>query len=82
MYTFGAYDYVRESLVTTAGNCNDIFSYCLYWILSIRDYYYLTNDTTIITELSNEIQILLNQSISVFGTNPNLGFYGQFVFHF
>ena len=76
MYAFGWYDYVRESLINTAGNCNNILSYCLYWVLSVYDYYFLTNDNSIIQTLNQQMTTLINQSIAIFSTNPNLGFYG------
>eukprot|EP01084_Bolivina_argentea_P065849 120033_1 len=76
MYAFGAYDFVKQSIIDTKDNTDNILSYPLYWITSIYDYYLLTNDTTLLTTLEGMIQHYLNQSISVFGTNPAISLYG------
>ena len=70
MYAFGEFEFVKQSIIETQNNTDNILSYPLYWTQSIYDYYLLTNDTSLLKQLDSMIQYYLNQSIAVFGTNP------------
>eukprot|EP01083_Nonionella_stella_P306904 1076672_1 len=73
---FGAFDYVAESTIHTEANDNNILSYALYWVLCVYDLYLQTCNISFVATVEMMVQSHLNQSIKVFGTNPNLRFYG------
>ena len=45
MAALGNFDFVKQNLFFTKDNCNGIESYCLYYVLSVSDYFFATNDT-------------------------------------
>jgi hypothetical protein len=73
---FGNYDFIKESLTSTAKQNNGIRSYALYWVLSLIDYYNYTGDTAMLLANINNAQATLDDAYAVHGTNPGLGFYG------
>lgn len=44
MIAFGNYAFVLQNLARSATDCNGIASYCVYWVLSLIDYYEATGD--------------------------------------
>jgi len=73
---FGNYDFIKENLASTANNYNGIASYALYWVLSLIDYYNYTGDAAMLNANIANAQSVLNNAYAVYGTNPNLAFYG------
>lgn len=52
MAAFGNFDFVKQNLFFTKDNCNGIESYCLYFVLSVADYFFATNDSQTAHQLS------------------------------
>lgn len=76
MVAFGNYDFVKKNIAYTSTQSNGIKSYALYWVLSLIDYYKYTGDTaTVKTYIDNACE-KLDEAYKIFGTNPNLEFYG------
>ena len=48
----GNFDFVKQNLFYTKDNCNGIESYCLYYVLSLCDYFAATNDTQTAAQLA------------------------------
>ena len=55
MASLGNFDFVRQNLFFTKDNCNGIESYCLYYVLSVFDYFVATNDNATATQLSSHV---------------------------
>ena len=55
MVSLGNFDFVRQNLFFTKDNCNGIESYCLYYVLSVFDYFVATNDSGTAAQLSSHI---------------------------
>jgi hypothetical protein len=55
---------------------NGIKSYSLYWVFSLLDYYYYTNDTATLRNYISNACAKLDDAYKVFETNPKLRFYG------
>jgi sarcosine oxidase delta subunit len=55
MASLGNFDFVRQNLFFTKDNCNGIESYCLYYVLSVFDYFVATNDTATAVQLSPHV---------------------------
>ncbi|GAA4336284.1 hypothetical protein GCM10023149_44870 [Mucilaginibacter gynuensis] len=76
MVAFGNYDFVKQNIAYTSTQSNGIRSYALYWVLSLIDYYKYTGDTgTLKTYIDNACN-KLDDAYKVYGTNPNLEYYG------
>lgn len=73
---FGNFDFVLDNLRYTSQRSNGIESYELYWILSLIDYYEYTGDKDGVRSLLSEATGRLDHAYSIWGTNPNLGFFG------
>jgi len=76
LVAFGDYDFIKENLLATANNDNGIASYALYWVLSLIDYYNYTGDAATLGGNITNAEAILDNAYAVYGTNPNLGFYG------
>jgi alpha-L-rhamnosidase len=77
LVAFGNDDFIKENINNTANNYNGIASYALYWVLSVLDYYNYTGDTNMLLANIGNVQSVLDNAYSVYGTNPSLGgFYG------
>lgn len=73
---FGNWDFIRKNIDRTATDTNGIESYSLYWVLSLIDYYNYSGDRdTLIRYIANAVA-KLDHAYAIYGTNPNLGFYG------
>jgi hypothetical protein len=72
MVSLGNFDFVRENLFFTKDNCNGIESYCLYFVLSVHDYFVATNDTLTATKLGQSFVSpkLEHACVSTFRTAP------------
>jgi len=77
MAALGNFDFVKQNLRFTQNNCNGIESYCLYFVLSVCDYFSATNDTALMHELSVSVAPKLEHAKAIWGKGP-LGFYGAF----
>lgn len=55
MASLGNFDFVRQNLFFTQDNCNGIESYCLYFVLSVFDYFVATNDNATAVQLSPHV---------------------------
>jgi alpha-L-rhamnosidase len=76
MVAFGNFDFVKKNIAYTSTQSNGIRSYALYWVLSLIDYYKYTGDAeTFKTYIANACA-KLDDAYKVYGTNPNLEFYG------
>lgn len=73
---FGNYDFVLENLHYTSLRSNGIESYEIYWVLSLIDYYRHTGDKEGVKGLLSQATGRLDHAYNVYGTNPNLEFFG------
>ena len=76
LVAFGNYDFVKKNIDNTSGQNNGIRSYSLYWVLSLIDYFNYTGDTTALKKYTDNACEKLDDALQVYGTNPELGFYG------
>jgi len=76
MVAFGNYDFVKKNIDYTSTQSNGIRSYALYWVLSLIDYYKYTGDTSILINYIENAGAKLDDAYKVYGTNPNLEFFG------
>jgi alpha-L-rhamnosidase len=76
MVAFGNYDFIKKNLAYTSGQSNGIRSYALYWVLSLIDYYKYTGDSATLKSYINNVIAKLDDAYKVYGTNPNLEYYG------
>lgn len=77
MAALGDFAFVYQNLNFTKDNCNGIESYCLYWVLSVCDYYVRTNDTVGVEFLLPYVASKLEHAYSLMSQEqPGLGFYG------
>jgi len=76
LVAFGNYDFVKKNIAYTSTQSNGIRSYALYWVLSLIDYYKYTGDTVTLKSYITNATAKLNDAYSVYGTNPNLEYYG------
>jgi hypothetical protein len=76
MAAFGNDDFVKRNLDISANDDNGIASYALYWVLSLVDYYNYSGDKTTLGGYINNAVAKLDHAYAIYGTNPNLGFYG------
>ena len=76
LVAFGNYDFIKKNLSNTASQSNGIRSYSLYWVQSLLDYYNYTGDSATLRTYINNACAKLNDAYTVFGSNPNLEFYG------
>jgi len=76
MVAFGNYDFVKKNIDYTSTQSNGIRSYALYWVLSLIDYYKYTGDTATLKKYIDNASAKLDDAYKVYGTNPNLEFFG------
>ena len=75
MAAFGNFDFIRASLNSSKNNCNGIESYCVYWVLSLCDYYFATADAAALEYFTPFVEQKLGHARSIF---PNLQAQWQF----
>lgn len=73
---FGNWDFIRENLVRTSKEANDIESYSLYWILSLLDYYRVTGDQETLEQFINLTVSKLEHGAAIYH-DPPISFYGD-----
>ncbi|HEY4416435.1 MAG TPA: alpha-L-rhamnosidase C-terminal domain-containing protein [Verrucomicrobiae bacterium] len=76
LVAFGNDDFVKKNLDFSANDSNGIESYSLYWVLSLLDYYNYSGDATTLGGYITNAMAKLDHAYTIYGTNPNLGFYG------
>ena len=76
LVAFSNYDFIRKNLENTSKQDNGIRSYSLIWVLSLLDYYRYTGDTATLDKFTSNATKKLDSAYQVFGTNPDLRFYG------
>jgi alpha-L-rhamnosidase len=76
MVAFGNYDFVKKNIDFTASQSNGIRSYALYWVLSLIDYFEYTGDSATLKNYVSNACAKLDDAYTVYGTNPNLEYYG------
>jgi alpha-L-rhamnosidase len=76
MVAFGNYDFIKKNLAYTSKQSNGIRSYALYWVLSLIDYYKYSGDSATLKSYIDNASSKLDDAYKVFGTNPNLEFFG------
>ena len=60
MAAFGIYPFIRQSLLATVSKAFNYFSYNLFWILSMHDYYRKTGDAALVKQLTPDIMTKLD----------------------
>jgi len=75
MAALGNFDFVLQNLVFTQENCNGIESYCLYYVLSVADYFAATGDARAMRQLQPHVVNKLEHAHHVWGSEVRLGFY-------
>ena len=77
MVAFGNFFFVRKNLDSSKDNCNGIESYCIYWVLSLCDYYEATHDGDALAVFSPEAEKKLLRGEELFtNLNAQWEFYG------
>ncbi|GEM_PF-287014 len=76
LVAFGNYDFIKQNIDNTSEQSNGIRSYSLYWVLSLLDYYNYTGDTQTLDKYITNACAKLDDAFNVFGTDPNLRYYG------
>ncbi|MBC6111308.1 alpha-L-rhamnosidase C-terminal domain-containing protein [Pedobacter fastidiosus] len=76
MVAFGNYDFIKKNIAYTSTQSNGIKSYALYWVLSLIDYYKYTGDKNTLANYLENACAKLDDAYKIYGTNPNLEFYG------
>jgi ADP-ribosylglycohydrolase len=76
LVAFGNYDFIKQNIDNTSTQSNGIRSYSLYWVLSLLDYYNYTGDAETLDKYIGNACSKLDEAYKVFGTNPDLGYYG------
>ncbi|MHA4894364.1 alpha-L-rhamnosidase-related protein [Pedobacter sp. PWIIR3] len=76
MVAFGNYDFIKKNLEYTSTQSNGIRSYTLYWVLSLIDYFNYTGDKETLESYINNACAKLDDAYQVYGTNPNLEYFG------
>jgi alpha-L-rhamnosidase len=76
LVAFANYDFIKKNIDNTSKQSNGIKSYSLYWIFSLLDYYYYTNDTATLRGYIENACAKLDDAYKVFGKDPKLRFYG------
>ena len=76
LVAFGNYDFIKKNIDHTSNQSNGIFSYELYWVQSVIDYYNYTGDTEFLKKYKTNIYNKLARAKNNWGTHPNLNYYG------
>ncbi len=76
LVAFANYDFIKRNLANTSTQDNGIRSYALIWVLSLLDYYSYTGDAATLAKYLDNATKKLDSAYKVFGTDPNLRFYG------
>ena len=77
MTAFGNFDFIKQNLNSSQNNCNGIESYCIYWVLSLCEYYLATNDTETLHYFSPAAEKKLQRGEDIFTHfNTQWSFYG------
>jgi alpha-L-rhamnosidase len=66
MSAFTNFDFVLQNLMRSANDCNGIESYCIYWTLSLMDYYYVTGDKITLSNLTQNVNDKLEHAFDIF----------------
>ena len=77
MSAFTNFDFVHQNLMRTATDCNGIESYCVYWTLSLMDYYYVTGDKSTLSNYTQNVNDKLEHAYDIFDDyRTSLTFFG------
>lgn len=76
LVAFGNLDFIKKNIDNTSELDNGIRSYALYWVFSLLDYYRYSGDSATLEYYIDNVCAKLDEAYSVFGTDPNLRFYG------
>ena len=71
-----AHALVKMNLLFTQSNCNGIESYCLYFVLSVCDYWAASADHATVMALLTNVGAKLEHAHELWGTRAKLGFIG------
>jgi hypothetical protein len=66
MAAFGNFDFVLHNLNRSATDCNGIESYCVYWCLSLLDYWRHTGDDSIVEYYIPNVNAKLEHAHDIF----------------
>jgi alpha-L-rhamnosidase len=66
-----------QNLNFTRDNCNGIESYCLYYVLSVVDYWQATGDNASAAYFAAYVEPKLEHAHDIWGKNAPIGFYGE-----
>ena len=74
---FGNYAFVLQNLARSATDCNGIESYCVYWCLSLIDYYEASGDKASLAQYTPNVADKLEHAYAVFDDlRTGLTFFG------
>ena len=76
MAAFGSFDIVFQNLDRSKGDCQGIATYCLYFVLSVSDYYWATNNKSAVEYLTKSITDNLEKSLEMWDNPESLRFIG------
>lgn len=73
---FSRFDIVFNNLNRSKADCQGIATYCLYFVLSVHDYYEASGDSAGVTYLTPNVQDHLEQAASMWANPQGLRFVG------
>ena len=77
MAAFANYAFVLQNLARSATDCNGIESYCVYWALSLVDYYTASGDKASLAQYAPNVDDKLEHAYAVFDDlRTGLTFFG------
>lgn len=76
LIAFGNADFVKVNIDRTANDCNNIETYCLYWVLSVLDWWRTTNNNDGLIAYIDNINNKLEHAYSIFTNPTTLSFVG------
>jgi hypothetical protein len=79
MTAFSNYAFVFNNLNRSKADCQGIATYCLYFVLSVGDYFRETGDAAGVAYLTPNVQDHLNQAVNMWQNPEGLRFVGWFV---
>ena len=76
MAAFGNFPFVLNNLNRSKADCQGIATYCLYFVLSVSDYYAATGDAAAVAYLTPNVVDHLNQAVGQWANPEGLRFVG------
>ncbi len=76
MTAFSNYAFVFNNLNRSKADCQGIATYCLYFVLSVGDYFRETGDAAGVAYLTPNVEDHLNQAVNMWHDPEGLRFVG------